>query len=208
MFGRYAAAGATGALITFSLVSWMQAMIAGGEIDVEPAAARPVFLAARIAEAPPPKPPRTPPKPPDPIEAPPSLTVPSQLVESVVPAGPARSTLTFPPGRHFIDGVPGTGPAGPSVHSGNGDYLARAQVRPIYPHIAEVRGIEGHVVVEFTISRQGTVRDARIVESSDAVFHKAALQAVARFRYEPRIVNEIPVEVMGVMTRFSFTLNE
>ena len=53
-----------------------------------------------------------------------------------------------------------------SLGVGEGDYLPIVKVAPIYPQRALVRGIEGYCVVQYTVTRQGTIRDPFVCEGS------------------------------------------
>lgn len=80
-------------------------------------------------------------------------------------------------------------------------------VQPIYPLSAAMREIEGYVVVEFTVKENGTVLNPIVVESDPGIlFNEAALSAVSRFRFSPRLVGGEAVRVDGVQMKFSFTL--
>lgn len=81
-------------------------------------------------------------------------------------------------------------------------------VPPEYPARALERGTQGWVDIEFTVAADGTTRDAvvRGAEPAD-VFDRAALQAVARWRYEPRVVDGIVVD-QRVEARVRFQLKE
>ncbi len=86
----------------------------------------------------------------------------------------------------------------------DGDYLPLVKVAPIYPRRAQVRGMGGWVIVKFTITTTGTVRDVVVVESSHALFERSAVQAALKFKYRPRIVNGTAVEVTGVLHSIVF----
>ena len=88
----------------------------------------------------------------------------------------------------------------------DGEYMPIVQVAPNYPRRAQMRGLEGYVTLEFTVTRQGTVRDPRVIESSNSVFDSAAVDAVMRFRYRPRVIDGEPVDVPGVRFRITFQL--
>ena len=61
--------------------------------------------------------------------------------------------------------------------------------------------------LEFTISPVGTVKQAMIIGSDPAyVFDRAALRAVRRWRYNPKIEDNKPVERPGVQVRIVFDL--
>ncbi|MFU8831860.1 MAG: energy transducer TonB [Wenzhouxiangella sp.] len=88
----------------------------------------------------------------------------------------------------------------------DGDYMPIVQVAPQYPYRAANLGLEGFVLLEFTVTGTGMVRDPRVIESSNAIFDQAALDAVLRFRYRPRIIDGEPVVVPGVRFRITFEL--
>jgi TonB family protein len=85
-------------------------------------------------------------------------------------------------------------------------YLPIVKGAPDYPPRALDRGHEGFVVVQFTVTRNGSTRDLQIVESTNALFDRAAIEAVAKFKYRPRVIDGSPVEVPGVTTRIVFEL--
>lgn len=56
--------------------------------------------------------------------------------------------------------------------------------QPVYPQLALQRGIEGQVVVEFSLASDGGVIDLRLVKATPAgVFDQAALEAMRGWRY-------------------------
>jgi protein TonB len=75
---------------------------------------------------------------------------------------------------------------------------------PQYPPQAQQKRLEGWVHVRFTVSSAGSVEDAGVVESSDRVFEKSALQAVAKWKYQPSLRAGQPVEApdQRVVLRF------
>ena len=97
-----------------------------------------------------------------------------------------------------------------SLGVGEGDYLPIVKVAPIYPQRALSRGIEGFCVVEYTVTRQGTIRDPFVIESqcTSALFHRASLQAALKFKYKPRVVNGQAIEVPGVQNKFTYEITE
>ena len=88
----------------------------------------------------------------------------------------------------------------------DGDYMPIVQVAPQYPRRAADLGLEGFVILEFTVTREGTVRDPRVLESSHEIFDRSAIDAVLRFRYRPRVIDGEPVEVPGVRFRITFEI--
>jgi periplasmic protein TonB len=88
----------------------------------------------------------------------------------------------------------------------DGDYMPIVQVAPQYPARAADLGLQGFVMLEFTVTSEGTVRDPRVIESSNTIFDRAAIDAVLRFRYRPRVIDGAAVEVPGVRFRITFEL--
>ena len=80
---------------------------------------------------------------------------------------------------------------------------------PEYPQRALARGIEGWVLVSFTIAETGAVVAPVVVDSDPrGVFDGAALRAVARYRYRPQIVAGVPTPTPGVLLRIHFELKD
>jgi protein TonB len=89
----------------------------------------------------------------------------------------------------------------------DGDVIPRVRVNPDYPPNAAGKNIEGWVRVQFTVTAIGTVKDAIVVGSEPGtIFDDAALKAIARWRYNPRVVNGEAVERVGVQTMIRFEL--
>jgi protein TonB len=66
---------------------------------------------------------------------------------------------------------------------------------PDYPADAVRRHTEGWVEVEFTVTADGSVANATVVNANPArVFNTAALSAVGRWTFKPRMENGRPVE--------------
>ena len=85
------------------------------------------------------------------------------------------------------------------------DVVPLVRVLPQYPMRAEQRGIEGWVEVEFTISATGTVKDPVVVAyQPSTIFNKAALRAIRRWKYNPRIEAGSAIERPGVIVRLNF----
>ncbi len=87
-----------------------------------------------------------------------------------------------------------------------GPALALVTVAPVYPARAAARGLEGYVIVEFTITALGTVEDVLVAESSNALFDRYAVEAAYKFKYKPRVIDGEPVESHGVRNQFTFVL--
>ncbi len=97
---------------------------------------------------------------------------------------------------------------GLALESSDGEYLPIVKVAPVYPRRALSRGIEGYVIVEFTVTKQGTVRDPKVIKAEpESLFDRAAMDAALKFKYKPRVVNGEAVEVAGVQNKISFQIN-
>lgn len=89
------------------------------------------------------------------------------------------------------------------------DTIPLVRVPPDYPARAVNRGIEGWVLVEFTITGTGSVKDAKVVDSKPGtIFNDAAIKAISRWRYNPKVENGQPVERRGVRTIIRFDLED
>jgi protein TonB len=65
---------------------------------------------------------------------------------------------------------------------------------PAYPPAAFRQGVAGWVEVEYTVNERGTTTDIAVLAAAPrGVFDDAAVEAVAAWRYRPRIVNGRPV---------------
>ena len=97
-----------------------------------------------------------------------------------------------------------------SLGVGEGDYLPIVKVAPIYPQRALSRGVEGYCVVQYTVTRQGTIRDPFVIEDqcTSSLFHRASVQAALKFKYKPRVIDGQAVEVPGVQNKFTYEITQ
>ncbi len=65
---------------------------------------------------------------------------------------------------------------------------------PTYPPIAKAARVSGTVVLQATISKQGTIENLHVV-SGPAMLQQSAMDAVRTWRYRPYLLNNEPVEV-------------
>ena len=91
-------------------------------------------------------------------------------------------------------------------NAAEGEYLPIVKVAPIYPNRALTRGIEGHCIVVYTVTRNGTTKDPKVVECTSSLFANASVKASAKFKYKPRVINGQPIDVPGVMHKITFEL--
>jgi protein TonB len=86
------------------------------------------------------------------------------------------------------------------------DIIPLVRINPDYPPRALSRGLQGWVIVQFTITATGTVKDQKVVDSSNSIFNDAALKAIGRWRYNPKVEEGVAVERVGVQTKLVFQL--
>jgi len=93
--------------------------------------------------------------------------------------------------------------------SGDGEYLPIVKVAPVYPRRAQTRGISGYCIVEYVVTRTGSIRDPRPVDCQPSgVFESASVAAAMKFKYRPRVVDGEPIEVAGVQNMFTYELED
>ena len=137
------------------------------------------------------KPPRTKPTQPPPIDVI-EPTGPGTRGEPITPVRPEPTPVDRPPKTRLELGT-------------DRDSTPLVRINATYPPRAEQNGIEGWVQVRFSVTAIGTVRDAIVVASEPGeTFDRAALDAIARWRYNPRVENGEPVERVGLQTLFKF----
>lgn len=199
MIARFTAAVAVGAAVTFGLLFIMQLLIATGEEAVTDAERFRMDEFVRverneIIETKKQKPE----KPPEP-EVPPEMPEPqnsNQFDNSMAVSVTAPTTNV----NLNVSGV-GFGVS-------DGEYLPIVKVAPVYPSRALSRGLEGYVIVEFTVTQAGAVKDVFVVESTSSLFERAAVEAAYKFKYKPRVIDGIAVEVPGVRNKITFEITQ
>ncbi|MBZ5721448.1 MAG: TonB family protein [Acidobacteriia bacterium] len=77
--------------------------------------------------------------------------------------------------------------------------LILQKVDPSYPEQALRAGLQGPVVLQALISRDGSIRDLKLVHGS-LLLGKAAYQAVKQWRYKPYLLNGQAVEAQTYVT--------
>jgi protein TonB len=127
-----------------------------------------------------------------------------QMSQSSADAGGQRlevSAMSAAPDIQISQGGIGFG-------SGEGDYLPIVKVAPMYPHAAMIKGIQGACVVRYTVTAAGTVKDVEVIENEcdSAMFYRSSIEAAKRFKYKPRVIDGVPVEVHGVYNKFFYNV--
>lgn len=199
---RYILAVVLAPVITIAILWGMQTLIAGGNEALGDAPKGNVLDFIRLKkEETVQKKERKPNKPPKPQTPPPPMQQPQMAQAN--PNAEAIST-SFNADVQADTGLSG----GLNLGSSDGEYLPLFKVAPIYPRRARSRGIEGYVVVEFTVSKTGAVINPVVIESKpENVFDRAALDAAIKFKYKPRVIDGVPMEVAGVQNKISFEID-
>jgi protein TonB len=78
------------------------------------------------------------------------------------------------------------------------------KVQPNYPPLARQARIQGSVLLQAEISKDGTIENLRLI-SGHPMLAPSAIEAVKQWRYKPYILNGEPVEVETQIT-VNFTL--
>ena len=201
MIGRYAFSIVIGTVVTLSLLFIMQLLIVTGKQALTDPRERHKLEFVRVKKnenlntqdltpEKPPKPPETPPE------------TPPQDMDNIDPDAPTIDVSRPSVTANTDIGGPG------GMNIAEGDYLPIVRVAPVYPSRALSRGLEGFVDMSFTVTTTGTVKDPIVLQSTSSLFERAATRAVLKFKYKPRVVDGIPVEVSGVKTRITFELED
>jgi periplasmic protein TonB len=66
---------------------------------------------------------------------------------------------------------------------------------PTYPPEARAKKIQGTVVLEASISKDGAIKDLRVLESPSKLLTDSAMTAVRTWRWRPYLLNGESVEV-------------
>lgn len=201
MFKRYSVAFIIAASITLGLLFGMQALIKTSDVVLsEPLKGNVLDFIRLKQDEVVQKKERKPKKPPTPEEPPPQMEQP-QMSPDV--ASTDNNGFDFSADVNADVSI-GKGLA---LESGDGEYLPIVKVSPVYPRRALQRGIEGWVIVEFTVDKTGAVKQPKVIEAQpEGVFDRAAMDAALKFKYKPRVVNGTATEVSGVQNRIVFEM--
>ena len=196
---RHAIAFFCAIFVTFGLLWVMQALI-GVEGTLDEGARRRVIDFVRLKQEsetetkkrkmPDKKPPEEPPPPPE-----------LNLAQNTRPDLDTGNVMPVFDGSLELSG------GGPNIGTAamDSDIIPLVRVEPQYPERARQRGVEGWVVVEFMISAAGTVKSPRIIAyHPSTIFNRAALQAIRKWKYNPKIEEGVAVERPGVQVRLTF----
>ncbi len=85
------------------------------------------------------------------------------------------------------------------VSAGVTQGLVLHQVSPVYPPAAKHARIQGSVILQALISKEGSIKDLKVI-SGPRELVDAAIGAVQQWRYRPYVINGEPVEVETIVT--------
>ena len=145
-----------------------------------------------------------------------ALKVDIPLTSSInIGSGPSLPRVVA--GGQSRTGVLSSGPAGGSgARSGFAqpsfimadELTAIMKVEPVYPQALRFRRIQGEVLLEFTVIPDGTVSDAKVLESSPSgSFDRTSLRAIRRWRFQPPSNDQGKPMAVRVRQRFVFKLH-
>jgi protein TonB len=77
---------------------------------------------------------------------------------------------------------------------------------PVYPKIAQAAKVQGMVILEATITKEGDVKDIKVLRPQPMGMTEAAVEAVKQWKYTPPLLNGTPVDViMTVSVNFALS---
>jgi protein TonB len=141
------------------------------------------------------------------VDAPPAPESPSQGPGTGGGAGSERGTGLGEGSGAGIGEGSGGGTGGGPFRPGSGiepPTLLR-EVKPIYSDEGRRRGVEGDVVMEIVVRRNGSVGDVRVTRALGAGLDQRAIAAVKQWRFSPARRNGVAVDVL-VEVAVGFTL--
>jgi protein TonB len=187
----------------------------------------PTMMAFVAPPPPPPAPPPPPmqrPAPPKPVAQ--AQPVPSTS-ELVAPVEAPKAIEPEPVGEEFDEGVPGgveggvpggviggvvgglpEAPPPPPPPAVRGPVRIGGQIQaptlvhrvePYYPPVAVDAHLQGIVILEAIVDRDGTVAEVKVLRSASALLDREAVLAVKQWRYSPLVLN-------GIRERFILTV--
>ena len=192
----------SGSLFAFMLFLLMYLMIKPGDLDLEALKNRQMIDFIRIKKddtlnerdrklpdkPPPPKRP-----PPPEIDQPELKKMPTPMLDIELPDinMPIDTDGALVGGGQFL---------------GDGGLIPLVRIAPRYPRKALIEGREGYVIVELLVDEKGSVISASVVEAKpSSIFNAAAIQAVLKWKFNPRVSGGVAVKQRG-LTTIEFTI--
>lgn len=134
------------------------------------------------------------------VERPPALTSPFPSAEKPSLSAPTSARPSTKPVAK-----PGNGDA--KSKGVNSNAVPLGKVTPAYPMRAKSRNIEGWVKIGLTVSASGAVSNPSVIGASPpGIFDEAALSAIRKMRFKPKLVDGKAVSSTATQT-FRFSLS-
>ncbi|HTB97187.1 MAG TPA: energy transducer TonB, partial [Terracidiphilus sp.] len=97
--------------------------------------------------------------------------------------------------------TPSGGNSNPArIHVKVDDLKITKKVQPHYPASAKKQRIQGRVLLDVIIGKDGTVENIKIKKSVSSDIDQSAIDAVRQWTYEPFLLNGNPVEVQTTVS--------
>jgi protein TonB len=193
---RYCWALLIGLLVTLSLFLLMQSLISGADAKITAPTTAANLIFVRLVEDR-----DTIIKEPKPVPPPPPVVQPTTTFD--IPTSPTgigddiTIKIAPPPTGHRT-----------TIAATDGGILPIVTVSPTYPRRQLAKGVEGWVLLEFSVDQLGRVQNPRVVSAMPASgFSRAALDAVLRYKYKPKVFDGKAIWAHGVQTRMVFQLD-
>jgi len=91
----------------------------------------------------------------------------------------------------------------------DGDVLPIVKVPPQYPRRASQRGIEGWVLLEFTVTETGAVLNPIVIDANPpGIFNRSAIRMINKWKYKPLIKKSKAVQRKGVQHLIAYQLEK
>ena len=189
-------------MINLLLFAMMQQMVAGRRIELNDIADAQIIdffrVPDRLETAPQKHLRKKAPEPPEPPEQSPKQIVPQmEALKQPLPNPLPRLKIDAPHATidsdgPYLGGISLKVPGFIMAH----DLIAVLRRSPPYPRLLKRRGIEGYVLVEFTVTEQGLVQDPVIIESRPHEdFGKSVTRTVRYWKFKPYRLDGKPVAV-------------
>lgn len=89
----------------------------------------------------------------------------------------------------------------------NRNYVPLLKAKQCYPEKAFKNKLEGSVIVQFNINKDGRTRDVKVVNSSNPIFNKCAVLAAKKYLYLPAIKDGKKMITYNVKNKLDWKLN-
>ncbi|USD38836.1 MULTISPECIES: energy transducer TonB [Ferrimonas] len=145
---------------------------------------------------------RTLPEPPPPLPPLPTATV-TNSSDVTRPMPPSLAPMALSDVGSLTVSMPGK----PGFSQSDRQAMPLYRVEPAYPPRAKRMRAEGFVVMKFTIAADGRPTEIAVMESQPVrVFDQAAVKALARWKYQPKMVDGNAVPQPGQTLKLEFRL--